>query len=103
MRWAIWALTLAATNGSGTLASRARNTPSYGYHACAALLSPGTFFNSSLIGVDLMIEIITTRSPRLALAGFLVYAGSSTFGSIAVHWAAITHLEKGDRKVGGYR
>lgn len=101
-RWFLWSLTLIFTNGSGTLASRARNTPSYTYHALAALCSHGTFFVSSLIGIDLMVEIIRTRDPYLALRGFLVYALSSTAGSIGVHWIAINHFETGNRRVGGY-
>lgn len=101
-RWILWSIILVFTNGSGTLASRARNTPSYAYHALAALASHGTFFLSSLIGVDLMVEIIKTHSVTLALQGFLVYALSSTAGSIGVHWMAINHFEKGNRRVGGY-
>lgn len=102
MRWLVWAVVLAVTNGSGTLASRARNTPSYGYHAAAAMLSHGTFFVSSLIGVDLMIDIIHTRSASLALTGFLVYALASTAGSIGVHFLAINFFETGRRRVGAY-
>lgn len=81
-RWLIWSALLVATSGTSTLASRARNTPSYGYHTLAALGSHGTYFLAQLIGIDLIVEVIRTRSVRLALAGFAVYAGSSTLGSI---------------------
>jgi hypothetical protein len=101
-RWIIWALVLAITSGSGTLASRARNTPSYTYHALAALFSHGTFFVSNLIGVDVLVEVIRTRDPKLALTGFLVYAGASTFGSIASHFVAMHFFETGNRRVGAY-
>jgi hypothetical protein len=101
-RWIIWALVLAITSGSGTLASRARNTPSYTYHALAALFSHGTFFVSNLIGVDVLVEVIRTRDPKLALTGFLVYAGASTFGSIASHFVAMHFFETGNRRVGSY-
>ena len=102
-RWLIWSILLIATSGSSTIASRARNTPSYTYHTLAALMSHGTFFLGQLIGIDLIVEVIATRSIKLALTGFLVYAGASTLGSVLSHWAAMTFFEKGgNRKVGGY-
>lgn len=102
MRWLIWSVLLATTNGTGTLASRARNTPSYKYHSIAALLSHGTFFASSLVGIDLFIEIINTHSLALIAKGFTVYALSSTLGSVGIHWIAINFFEKGNRRVGAY-
>lgn len=101
-RWIIWACMLVVTSGSSTLASRARNTPSYAYHAIAAMMSHGTFFVSQLIGIDVLIEVIRTRDPKLALTGFLVYAGASTFGSIASHFVAMHFFETGNRRVGAY-
>jgi hypothetical protein len=102
MRWLIWSVMLALTSGSGTLASRARNTPSLTYHGSAAMFSHGTFFISQLIGVDLMVEIIRTRDVKLALTGFLVYAGASTAGSLAMHLLAMRYFERGNRRVGTY-
>lgn len=101
-RWLLWSVMLISTSGSGTLASRARNTPSFGYHALAALFSHGTFFVSNLIGIDVLVEVIKTRDARLACVGFVVYAGASTLGSIASHWVAMRFLEKGNRRVGTY-
>lgn len=102
-RWVVWSILLIATSGSGTLASRARNTPSYGYHAIAAMLSHGTFFAGQLIGIDIIVEVINTHSVSLALTGFLVYAGASTFGSVLSHWVAMNFFEKGgNRRVGSY-
>lgn len=100
-RWLLWSAVLILTNGSGTLASRARNTPSIGYHALAALLSHGTFFVSNLIGIDVLVEVIKNHDARLACMGFVVYAGASTSGSIVSHWVAMRFLEKGNRRVGG--
>ena len=102
-RWLVWSVMLIATAGSGTLASRARNTPSYTYHTLAALLSHGTFFISNLIGIDILVEVIQTRDAQLALIGFFVYAGASTLGSVLSHWIAMRFIETtGDRHVGGY-
>lgn len=92
-RWIVWSLLLAASNGSGTLASRARNTRSFTYHFYAALLSHSTFFVSSLIGVNLMVEIISTHNLALGVKGFLVYAGASTAGSLGMHWLAMNIFE----------
>lgn len=102
-RWLIWAALLVSTSSSSTAASRARNTNSYGYHAVAALFSHGTFFVAQLIGIDLIVEIIRKHDGALALKGFLVYAVANTAGSLAAHWLAIHHFEKGDRRVGAYR
>lgn len=102
-RWIIWSVLLLATSGTSTLASRARNTPSYGYHFLASMGSHGTFFLAQLIGIDLIVEIIQTQSWSLALTGFLVYAGASTFGSVTSHWMAMRFFEKGNRRVGAYQ
>lgn len=101
-RWIIWSFLLLITSGSGTLASRARNTPSYGYHSLAALGSHGTFFIQQLIGIDIIVEVIRTRSVSLAVTGFVVYATASTLGSVLSHWAAMKFFEKGNRRVGSY-
>ena len=100
VRWLIWGVMLMATSGSGTLASRARNTPSYAYHALAAVFSHGTYYVSALIGVDVMVEVIHTHDVGLALRGFIVYAGASTFGSVLSHFIAMHYFEKGSRRVG---
>lgn len=103
IRWAIWAAVLAITQGSGTLASRARNTPSYTYHGCAALFSHSCFFIAQVIGIDVIVEVLRTRSISLALTAFTVYAAASTSGSILAHWAAMTFFERDKtRQVGGY-
>ncbi len=102
MRWVLWAAMLALTNGSGTLASRARNTSSYAYHTAAALFSHGCFFVAQLVGLDLLIEVIRTRNVTLALQAFVVYALASTAGSVLMHWLAIHFFENSTRRVGGY-
>lgn len=102
IRWAAWALLLAVTNGSGTLASRARNTPSYTYHGLAALFSHSCFFVAQVIGLDILVEVLQTRNWWLATRAFAVYALASTVGSITMHWLAMNYLEKGSRRVGSY-
>jgi len=102
MRWLIWAITLMLTNGSGTLASRARNTPSYGYHAVAALFSHGCFFVAQLVGLDILVEVLRTHDVALAAKAFACYALTSTTGSVLMQYFAIRFLEKGNRRVGGY-
>lgn len=102
LRWIIWSALLLSTSGSSTLASRARNTPSYAYHTLAALLSHGTFFVSQLIGIDIIVEVIRTHSVSLAVTGFLVYATACTSGSVISHWAAMNFFESGNRRVGAY-
>lgn len=95
MRWLIWAVLLISTAGTSTIASRARNTTSYWYHGLAALGSHGTFFLAQIIGVDLLVEVIQTRSILLGIKGFIVYAGASTAGSVLSHWIAMNYFEKG--------
>lgn len=101
-QWIVWAAILMLTNGTGTLASRARNTPSVGYHTVAALASHGTYILGQLIGLDLLIEAINTRDRGLALTVCTVYALASTLGSVIVHWVAMRYFEKGRRRVGAY-
>ncbi len=102
-RWIVWALILAATQGSGTLASRARNTPSYVYHGGAAFFSHSCFFIAQVMGIDIIVEVLRTRSAALALTAFAVYAFASTSGSITAHWLAMTFFERDEsRRVGTY-
>lgn len=102
-RWIVWMIVLAVTQGSGTLASRARNTPSFTYHGMAAMFSHSCFFVAQVIGIDVIVEVLRTRSIVLALTAFAVYSLSSTAGSITAHYVAITFFEQDDsRKVGGY-
>jgi hypothetical protein len=103
IRWIVWAFVLAVTQGSGTLASRARNTPSLWYHGCAAFFSHSCFFVAQVIGIDVIVEVLRTRAVGLALTAFAVYAFASTSGSILAHWTAMTFLERDQtRRVGGY-
>lgn len=102
MRWFIWIVLLISTSGTSTLASRARNTPSYVYHALAALGSHGTFIISQLIGLDILVEVIRTHNTHMAIVACAVYAASSTSGSILSHWVAMRFFERGNRRVGSY-
>ncbi len=102
MRWLLWAAMLALTQGSGTLASRARNTNSFAYHGCAALFSHSCFFVAQLVGLDLLMEVIKTLDYVLAIKAFAVYAAASTGGSVLMHWLAIKFFENDQRRVGGY-
>jgi hypothetical protein len=102
-RWIVWAVVLAITQGSGTLASRARNTSSFTYHGFAAFFSHSCFFIAQVIGIDVIVEVLKTRAVGLALTAFAVYAIASTTGSILAHWAAMTFLENNQaRRVGAY-
>jgi len=101
-RWIIWSVVLISMAAASTLASRARNTSNLFFHGCAAVGSHGTFIVAQFIGVDLIVEIVQTKSWTLALTGFLVYTTSSTAGSILSHWVSMKFLEKGNRRVGSY-
>lgn len=101
-RWFIWAVILAVTQGSGTLASRARNTPSLWYHGACAMFSHGCFFVALILNVDIINEALATHQyAKLALA-FAAYTVSSTFGSLVAHFVAMHLLERGRNRVGAY-
>jgi hypothetical protein len=100
-RWAIWGLLLVLTNAAGTLSSRARNTPSYGYHGATAFVNHAVWFVVNVMFVGAAVDI--GRDPGLAAAGiWAYYACCSTVGSIAAQWIGITFLERGRRRVGTY-
>lgn len=102
-RWAVWGLLLALTNGASTLTSRARNTPSYGYHGAAAFFNHAIWGVTNVMFVGVAIDIGSGATSGWAAAGALAfYAVCSTTGSIAVHWLSIRFFEKGNRRVGGY-
>lgn len=101
-RWIVWSAVLICMAAASTLASRARNTSNLFYHACCAVGSHGTFIVAQFIGVDLIVEIVRTKSWTLAAAGFLVYVSASTSGSVLSHFISMRYLEKGSRRVGSY-
>ncbi len=101
-RWFIWAFILALTQGSGTLASRARNTPSLWYHGACATFSHGCFFVALILNVDIINEALAQHQyTRLAFA-FFAYTTSSTIGSLVAHVVAMRLLERGRNRVGTY-
>jgi hypothetical protein len=102
VRWVVWGVLLALTNGCSTLTSRARNTPSYWYHGVASFLNHTVWFVVNVMFVGVAIEI-GEQGPNLeAVAVWAFYAACSTVGSVAVHWLSIRYLEKGNRRVGAY-
>lgn len=98
----MWGTLLALTSGAGTLASRARNTPSYGYHLLAALGSHGTFILQTVVGLNLLIEALRTPGWHRTALACVVYTASSTLGSVLSHWVAMRFVERGSRRVGAY-
>jgi len=102
MRWIVWGLLLAATNGASTLTSRARNTPSYGYHGIASLINHGIWFVTNVMFVGVAIDIGKSASWGTSAAVWLFYVTCSTAGSIGIHWISINYLETGKRRVGRY-
>lgn len=97
MRWLIWGIMLALTNGFSTLVSRARNTPSYGYHAVCATLNHGTWFVVNVLFVGVAVDIGATKDFELATHAFLFYTACSTFGSVVMHYLCVNYFEKGIR------
>lgn len=102
MRWLVWGALLMLTNGASTLTSRARNTPSYGYHAAAACFNHGTWFFTNILFVGVAIDISKSSGWREGALSALFYVTCSTIGSIGMHWISIRYFEKGDRRVGSY-
>jgi hypothetical protein len=101
-RWIVWGTLLALTNGFSTLVSRARNTPSYGYHGICALLNHATWFVVNVMFVGVAIDIGALKDWRQASLAWLFYTACSTTGSMAVHFISLNYLEKGNRRVGAY-
>lgn len=102
MKWILWGLLLALTNGASTLTSRARNTPSYTYHGLAACANHAIWFCANVMFVGVAIDIGALSNWRLAAGAWLFYTVCSTIGSIGVHWVSINYFEKGNRRVGAY-
>lgn len=90
----LWALLLILQNASFTLVSRARNSGSYLFHACAAVLANGIY----IITIQIMIDFRTSDRSMLLVAG--VYTMFTVLGSVAMHYISINYIEKGKRKVG---
>lgn len=101
-RWVVWGVLLALTNGMSTLVSRARNTPSYPYHAVCALLNHAAWFivNVMFVGVAVNIGALTDR--RAAVFAWVFYTVCSTVGSVVTHYVSIRFFEHGNRRVGAY-
>jgi len=102
MRWLLWGALLALTIGASTLTSRARNTPSYGYHAAAAMFNHGTWFCTNVMFVKVAIDIGNQPTLREGMLAFGFYVVCSTIGSVFVHFISINYFEKGHRRVGAY-
>jgi len=101
-RWIIWALVLMAQAGSGTWASRARNSQSVAYHGVAAIFSHGVWFVSNALLVDSLINI-ARRGNALELAGLGVfYTFFCTVGSMLAHHITAQFFEQGSRRIGGH-
>ena len=100
-RWVTWGALLFAVNVAGTLTSRARNTPSLGYHAVCAMLNHACWFGQTVIFVGLTMDLRSGTPLEMTFA-FLYYSFWSTVGSIVAHWLSLNFLEKGNRRVGGY-
>ena len=102
MKWILWGCLLALTNGASTLTSRARNTPSYGYHSVAACFNHAVWFCTNVMFVGIAIDVSRQPTGWMALTAFLFYTVCSTFGSVTVHYLSIRFFEKGNRRVGSY-
>lgn len=103
LKWIAWGVLLALTNGASTLTSRARNTPSYAYHGCAAFFNHGIWAVTNVMFVGVALDIGKGDLTGWAAVGALgYYAVCSTAGSILVHWLSIRYFEKGNRRVGAY-
>lgn len=102
MKWILWGLLLAATNGCSTLTSRARNTPSYWYHGCAAAANHSIWFIVNVMFVGVAIDVGKDWHTLRAVYTWAFYATCSTLGSMAIHWVSINYFEKGNRRVGAY-
>lgn len=101
-RWIVWGAVLVVTNACSTLTSRARNTPSYSFHATTATLNHATWFIANVMLVGFAVDIGALQDPKLALAAWLYYTVCSTFGSIVSHYVSLNYFEKGNRRVGLY-
>lgn len=101
VRWIAWGLILAATNGMSTLVSRARNTPSTGYHAFCAGMNHATWFIAQVILVNVAISIKDFSDPAF-FSSWLFYTAVSTVGSVVFHYVSMKYFEKGNRRVGAY-
>jgi len=102
MKWILWGLLLALTNGASTLTSRARNTPSYGYHGAAAMVNHAIWFCANVMFVGVAIDIAKQPTALAAFGAFLFYTVCSTIGSVTVHYVSINYFERGNRRVGAY-
>jgi len=102
MKWILWGLLLAATNGASTLTSRARNTPSYGYHGVAACVNHAIWFCTNVMFVGIAIDIGALHDWHKAVGAFVFYTTCSTIGSVSIHWISINYFETGNRRVGAY-
>lgn len=71
-------------NASFTLVSRARNSSSIAFHACAATLSNG-------IWLLVIRQVVTHLDSWIMMATYLV---ASVMGSIGMHWFSMHKLEK---------
>lgn len=101
-RWIIWGVLLAVTNGFSTLVSRARNTPSYSYHAVCAVLNHATWFVVNVMFVGVAIDVGALTDPLAAFYAWAFYTFCATVGSVAVHYVSINYFERGNRRVGAY-
>jgi hypothetical protein len=100
MTWALWGLLLVAQNAAFTWVSRARNSGSVGYHACASVASNGVYIASMFFVVDRLHETATAGDWR-AIAGVVAfYTTCTVMGSVAMHVASMRWLERGKRRVG---
>lgn len=100
MMYLAWATLLLLQNASFTLVSRARNSGSYLFHACAAVGSNGVWFISQFILIDQMVRIIRNGSWTEATVVGLFYTVCTVVGSVGMHWVSVNYIEKGKRKVG---
>lgn len=102
MKWILWGCMLALTNGFSTWVSRARNTPSYGYHGSVAALNHATWFITNVIFVGVAVGIQDFHDWRTAALAWIFYVICSTCGSVSMHYISINYFETGNRRVGSY-
>ena len=95
--WILWAGLLMAQNAAFTWVSRARNSGSIPYHALAAVFSNGVWIISMFLVVDKLKEAQGWAAIATVAAFYTLF---TVAGSVAMHWASMTYLEKGKRRVG---
>lgn len=100
MTWALWALLLLLQNASFTWVSRARNSRSLSYHALAAVGSNGIWFLSLGLAINKVNDAMRSDSWGLMAYTASFYAVFTVIGSVGMHHLLMTHIERGNRRVG---